>query len=848
MTYPETFVQKIGFDSIVELLQAECITDSAADLASRLKPVYPFEKLKIYLEQTSEFKQLLMLEKSFPSQDYYDLGAELSQLRVEGTYITLEGLQRFRASYTTLAEIKRYFTDMDAEVYPRLAGFSTRLPIDETILPMIGKLLTQGGEVRDDASERLWQIRSSIRRKSVETQRYINKYMGLAKQQGWVDEDADVTIRNERLVIPVASAYKRSMRGFIHDVSSTGQTVFMEPEEIFNLNNEIVELRNEERMEIIEILKAFSAKLRPGLDDLLQAYRFLVSIDFLRAKARLAIKLQAGLPLIEKKPCFEWREARHPLLYLTLQRQKSRNPAMERQAEVVPLDLCLEENEKIVIISGPNAGGKSVCLKTVGLLQYMMQCGLLVSMREDSQMGFFKNIFVDIGDEQSIENDLSTYSSHLKNMKFWVEHADRQTLFLSDELGSGTEPQVGGAIAEALIENLLRKGAMGIVTTHYTNLKLMAKHHPGIVNGAMLFDQENLRPLYVFRKGLPGSSFAFEIARKTGLPETLLASAFKKVGRRQMDFEKELQQIEVEKHELERQKQEVKLADELLASTLEKYTKLLSELEENRTVLLREAKAEAKAVVKRANAEIERTIREIKESQAEREATLRARKALAEQADAGFSPEGNRKGGLEKFLAQEEGMDFKKEAGKPDDAVSAAEREKNQAGGKQAVKKEAGSALAPLQTGSYGRWKANGIIVPISDLKGRQARIDFDYMSMWVPLDSLEPITLAELRQQESARQKVSVSVQNLNEGRAAFKPYVDIRGMRGEEADACVRKLLDDAMLYGEKHLEILHGKGNGILRQLVRGIVSKYPYVKDFHDQREDLGGAGITLVEME
>ena len=714
--------------------------------------------------------------------------------------------------------------------------------------------------------------------------------MSLAKQQGWVEDDADVTVRNERLVIPVASAYKKSMRGFVHDVSSTGQTVFMEPEEIFNLNNEIVELRNEERMEIIEILKRFTAQIRPDLDQLLQAYRFLTAIDFLRAKAKLGILLNAGMPLVEKEPCFEWREARHPILYLTLQKRKARRKSdaggtedeisgdsslagslqeENRPEDVVPLDLCLEEKERVVIISGPNAGGKSVCLKTVGLLQYMMQCGLLVSMREDSRMGCFRNIFVDIGDEQSIENDLSTYSSHLKNMKFWVENANRQTLFLSDELGSGTEPQVGGAIAEAVVETLLKKGAMGIVTTHYTNLKLMAKHYPGIVNGAMLFDQENLRPLYVFRKGLPGSSFAFEIARKIGLPETLLASAFKKVGRRQMDFERELQQIEVEKHDLSRQKHEVAVADELLSSTLEKYTKLLDELEEKRGALLRDAKSEAKALVKKANAEIERTIREIKEAQAEKEATMRLRKALAEEAETGFSngQESGKPDALDRFRvdagrevsdagkrdaarsASAESVSAESASGTGDARSSGKAKKAKVSGGKAFGGKAVDasqSVLLPLAVGSWVRW--NGNVAKISDVKGKQARIDFDYMSMWVAMDSLQPLSRAEARQQDESQQKASVSMAGINEGRATFKPYADIRGMRVDEADACVRKLLDDAMLYGDHHLEILHGKGNGVLRQLVRSIVSKYPHVADYHDQREDLGGAGITIVELE
>lgn len=830
MTYPESFTQKIGFDQIVELLQKECITPTAAELASRIFPIREFPKLKLYLEQTSEFKQMLMLEKAFPSQDYYDLSSQLRRLRIEGSYITLEGLQQLRASYTTLSDIKKYFESLDAEVYPRLCEFSTRLEIHPGLLTQIDLILTRTGEVRDNASENLMRIRSLIRRKSSETQRYIGRYMNLARQQGWVEDDSDVTVRNERLVIPITAAHKKSMRGFIHDVSSTGQTVFMEPEEIFNLNNEIVELRNEERLEIIEILKRFSTYIRPDLDRLLQAYRFLTSVDFLRAKARLAMLLDAGLPIIEKFPCLEWKQARHPLLYLTLKK----NAGNGRQQEVVPLDLQLEENEKILIISGPNAGGKSVCLKTVGLLQYMMQCGLLVPMREDSRMGVFKHIFVDIGDEQSIENDLSTYSSHLKNMKFWVENANGQTLFLSDELGSGTEPQVGGSIAEAIIEDLLGKGAYGIVTTHYTNLKLMARHQKGIVNGAMLFDQENLRPLYVFRKGLPGSSFAFEIARKIGLPESILTSASRKVGRRQMNFEEELQRIEVEKHAVNKKKTEVELADQLLSSTLEKYNGLLQELQENRTRLLREAKDEARELVRRANAEIEKTIRLIREAQAEKVETARLRALLQQRSAQGFSPTGSQ------VVSENPGTILsnleRDNSPEPPEKVSPAV----------SMDKNTGSSNGlTLQQGDLVGWE-NQIGV-VSEVKGSKAKVDFEFMSMNVGINSLRRLTPAQEKEYRASRKTSSVKIQGIHEGKVAFSPYADIRGMRADEAQECIQKLLDDAVLYGEKHLEILHGKGDGVLRQVVRACLSKHPEVNHYGDQVEELGGFGITIVEL-
>lgn len=811
MLCPKNFAQKIGFGSIAELLQGFCITQAAADLAGKMRPVDDFGKLMMFLRQTEEFKRVLDLEKPFPSQDYYPMGGELARLRVQGSYITLQGLQQFRASYATLCQIKDYFLQLDAETYPCLKEFAAFLETDETILPEANRILTQTGDIRDNASENLLRIRTLIRRKSSQTQTYIGRYMSTAKQQGWVEENAEVTVRNERLVIPVGAAYKKSMRGFIHDVSATGQTVFMEPEEIFNLNNEIVELKNEERLEIIVVLKAFSSFLRPRLEGLTRAYRFLTAVDFLRAKARLAQLLQGELPVVQPKPCLKWKKAMHPLLYLSLKKQGE-------QTRIVPLDISLEEGERIVIISGPNAGGKSVCLKTVGLLQYMLQCGLLVPMDQDSQAGFFRNIFVDIGDEQSIENDLSTYSSHLTNMKFWVEHADAETLFLCDELGGGTEPVVGGAIAEALVETLLRKGACGIVTTHYTNLKLMAKRNQGIVNGAMLFDQDAMRPLYVFQKGLPGSSFAFEIARKIGLPETLLASASRKVGRQQMHFEQELQQIEVQKHKLAQKRQQIDIADSLLSETVEKYTALLSDLEKNKTELMRQAKDEAKSLVKKANAEIERVIREIREAQAEKETTARLRRELREK-------------------VEEEPVVRKKEK----------EQEKKKEVSGRTEKKDAAQGHMSLREGSLVRIEGTEGIAQIEKIKGNSARVNFDFLHMQVPLARLIPLSKAEEAQYVRNLPKSQVSVRGINSGGINFKPYADIRGMRVDEASDAVGKLLDEALLYGHRHVEILHGKGNGVLRQLTRAIAAKNPHVVSYADQSEEFGGTGITVIDL-
>ena len=801
MTYPqnlERFEQKIGFDHIRRMLADECISPMGTDLAARMGFTTDFERLRCYLEQAVEMKRVLMLENPFPATDYLDLRAELKRLGVKGGFISIEGLQDLAVSYTVLCELKKYLLNLDAELYPRLHVLAEQLEVVAELPYRIGFLIDPlTHKLRDNASEELYRIRSRMRRLQSESNRHIQKYLATARKEGWTGENAEATVRGERLVIPLLAAHKRQIRGFIHDVSTTGQTVFLEPEEVFLLNNELTELRHEERMEITKILKEFSQYLYPLLPVLNAGYAFLGRIDFIRAKAKLALRMEAGLPVLNERPCFTWRQARHPLL-----------------KDPVPLTFRLENEERIVIISGPNAGGKSVCLKTVGLLQYMLQCGLPVPMSENSETGLFHHIFVDIGDEQSIENDLSTYSSHLKNMRFWIERADRHTLFLADELGSGTEPQAGGAIAEAVLESLDRKGAWGVVTTHYTQLKLLAKHHAAMVNGAMLFDKAEMRPLYIFKKGLPGSSFAFEMARQIGLPADVLKAAQAKTGRQHLQFEQELQQIEVEKQQLSQRSREVETADRLLSDTLEKYRKLTAEIEERKSVYIKEAKTQAADIVAQANRRIEQTIREIKEQQAEREVTRRLRGQL--QAD------------MAAILEDAEGMG----GNTPSD---------------NAAKTAKATAQPPLEVGGYVRradGKEVGVIVA---LKGRKAKVDFDFMRLELPLEQLKPLSAQEARNEAAKQGRVQVHIENLQTGRNDFSPYLDLRGERMHDALALTDKFIDEAVLYGESRLEILHGKGYGVLKENIRRLLRQNPHVAFFEDQKEELGGAGITIVTL-
>ncbi|MDR1975008.1 MAG: endonuclease MutS2 [Bacteroidales bacterium] len=619
MTQPFNSQTKIGFETIVRLLSDHCLSPIGKEHADKIHFLSDFSKLQPLLQQTSEFRNIILSEKPFPQQDYIDCRVELLRLKTKGSIISIEGLKDLQIFYHTITEITRYILSLPSEKYPHIKKLIEEVEIFNEIPQRIFSILDQSGEIRDRASEKLYNIRREIRARQASSQRRISKYLAEAKKAGYTTDDAEITVRSGRLVIPVITSYKRNIGGFVHDVSTTGQTVFVEPEEIFALNNEIAQLQNDEQIEIINILRSFSEFLYPYVPSCLQGAHFMGVIDFIFAKAKLAIDMHAGLPIIFDHPHILWREARHPLL--------------EMVKPVVPLNISLEKDERIVIISGPNAGGKSVVLKTVALLQTMLQCGLLPPMREDSEIGIFEEIFVDIGDEQSIENDLSTYSSHLKNMRILLENGSPKTLFLIDELGSGTEPQAGGAIAEALLENLSSKKMYGVVTTHYANLKLLAKRHESIINGAMLYDKKALKPTYIFQKGLPGSSFAFEIADKMGLPKNMLASARKKTGRSHLNFEEELQQLEVEKEEVRKELKGMQITDRLLEETLTKYNALYEDLYSKKSKIIRDAKDEAQTIISNANAQIEKTIREIKETNAEKEKVKQARKTLSLYSD-----------------------------------------------------------------------------------------------------------------------------------------------------------------------------------------------------------------------
>ena len=745
------------------------------------------------LEQTEEFIHLLQTGIPFPVRDFHDLREAFHRVQIDGTCLNVEDLFALKPSLNVLEAILRYGHSESAKETPRLKSLIENIFIDRSIFTEVNRLVDDKGEIPDNASTELLEIRQSIRRKQGGIEKRIRQIMSDAKTAGWVDQKSELTVRDGRLVIPVKAGDKRAIRGFIHDESATGQTVYIEPAEIFDTSNEIKELEYAEKREIHRILMAFTRLLRPYLSELRKAWNLLGELDFIRAKALLAQEIGGVKPEIKDAPYFNWQQARHPLLEKKLKAQGK---------QVVPLDLKLDETDRILVISGPNAGGKSVCLKTTGLLQYMLQCGLMPPMRVDSQCGLFENLFIDIGDEQSILDDLSTYSSHLINMKALLEHADEKTLFLIDEFGTGTEPQLGGAIAEAILLELNKKKAFGMVTTHYANLKLLADNHEGIINGAMLFDTRFMQPMYLMMTGKPGSSFAFEIAKKIGFPKQILDDAANITGDQHLKFEKQLQQLEVDKKTIRKKEQDLRIADQLLTEVVEKYKGLLAELESKKKQYLRDAAAEAQELIQKANSQIERTIKEIKEAQAEKTKTKEIRQNLEK---------------TKEEIAQK--------------AKEVAEAKK---------KEEAEVVLKVGDTVCIEEMQVVGEILSISDT---DATILFDSIRLRTSPDKLRKVSRAEARKTQRRWQKGIA--EDLSEKAEHFELTLDVRGKRAEEALDIVDKYLDEAKLLSIKEVSILHGKGNGILRKLIREKLSHNHDVERFCDASLETGGTGITRV---
>jgi DNA mismatch repair protein MutS2 len=802
MIYSAEFENKIGFKAVRERLNTLCISEMGKEFVGKMSFSTDVDEIRTYLRLIQDFETLLQDGVPFPVRDYNDLRDDFHHLAIDGTVISLESLFALKPTLSALSYIFKFFNSESSDKVPYLKALAEGISIDNHIFTEINRLIDDKGEIPDNASAELAEIRRDIRRKQSSIDHRMHKILVEAKNSGWTDSTAEMTIRDGRPVIPVRAADKRALRGFIHDESATGQTVYIEPAEIFETNNEIKELEYAERREINKILLAFTKILRPEIPNLIMAWRLLGLLDFIRAKALLSHEYGCVIPEVIDEPMFDWIEARHPLLEEKLKGQGK---------HITPLDLKLGNDNRILVISGPNAGGKSVCLKTIGLLQYMLQCGLAIPVKVDSKCGIFHDMFIDIGDEQSLENDLSTYSSHLINMKALIENGNEHSLFLIDEFGTGTEPQLGGAIAEAILLKMNEKKAFGVVTTHYANLKLLADNHPGIVNGAMLFDTRYLQPLYVMMIGKPGSSFAFEIAKKIGFPQEILDSAAVISGREHLDFDQQLQQLEIEKKEVRKKEYELKVADKLLDEVVTKYKGHLADIEKHKNRLLKEANKEAQALIDKANAKIERTIKEIKEAQAEKQRTKELREELKEMKN-----------------------DLVKDAEVISKKLKAEEKE-------EVVAQE----LRVGDTVCINELEIIGELLAISDT---DATVQFGDVRLRTTADKLRKLSKTQAKKAANNPSYLRKSIMNdINEKAQHFNLTLDVRGQRGDEAVDNVAKYIDEATLLSIKEVSILHGKGNGILRKLIREYLSKQSCVQSFNDASLETGGAGITRVTL-
>lgn len=801
--------QKLGFDRIRQMVAEQCTNALAVRMAGEMHYMTDYETLGHELKLTEEMRQIVLMESEFPQQDFIDLTPILTHLRVGNTVIPLESLFDLKLSLRTIRECYHFLTAEEHMQYEALRNEAVEVELGyggkrsqlNVINSLLGKLIDDHGELYDNASPALAEIRRTKARKAAEVDAQVNSTLARAKREGWAPSDAEVTIRDGRPVIPLLTTHRRKIRGLIQDESATRQTAFVEPSEVVELGNDLRELEFDERHEVQRILLTFSDRLRPLLPQLDEAYRFLAKIDFLRAKARVAVELNASVPILHAGPRIEWMDARHPILYL------------QKKDAVVPFSLSLGEGQRVLIISGPNAGGKSVCLKAVGLIQYMLQCGMPVPLRPTSECGLFGSIFIDIGDQQSIDNDLSTYTSHLQNMKTLLAEAREDTLFLLDELGGGTEPRSGCAIAEAVLEELYGKGSFGVVTTHFADLKLLADRMPGVVNGAMLFDTEAMRPLYRLAVGHPGSSFAFEIAESIGFPKEVLDKAGEKVGREQLNFEHQLQQLEIDKREIARQKEELRVADEFLGEVTQKYQRLNDSLQARRHEIIGSARREAQQILTDANRTVERTISDIKSAKAEKEATQAARAKLTEAAEQ-----------VEKEIRK---ADEKQRQHKPKESTA-----------EQSI---------PVTVGSIVRIDGEETYGQVVEIKGKKAVVESNSIRMTIPLGRLQGTA-----KQKIPTQKATVSVSHsiyddMNDKRKSFNPTLDLRGHRAEEAIDMLHRFLDDALLLSEKEVRILHGKGYGILMQVIRQELQASRDVRTFHPEKLELGGEGITVVNL-
>ncbi len=858
---------KLGFDKIRGFISGKCSTEYAKERVAAEEIATEKDIILHRLGVTDEMRVILMFESSFPGGGFIDCIPFLAPLKGSTSYIDLYSLDRLRSSLDLLRKLLHFFDNCDQGKYPLLREMSAGVLSFPEVLRRIDVILDKFGEVRDHASEELAVIRRSIREKEGVISKRMQSILRKAVEEGIADEDATVSVRDGKMLIPVAAGNKKKIAGIVFDESATGKTSFIEPIEIVELNNRLRELHFEEQREIIRILTEFTDFLRPYIDDIVAAHQYMGELDFVMAKALVAARFKAGKPILSDSGELSLRKARHPLLEEALAKEDK---------SIVPLDITLTAQKRILLISGPNAGGKSVCLKTAGLLQYMFQWGMLVPASESSELTIFRDFFVDIGDDQSLENDLSTYSSHLLNMKEVVMNASEHSLVLVDEFGSGTEPAAGGAIAEEILSEIERRGSYGIITTHYTNLKFYANNSSSVVNGAMLFDTRNIQPFFKLEIGLPGNSFAFELARKIGLPESIVKGAEERAGKDYVTIERNLRKIARNKRELEERLTRVKAADKTLDSMTDKYEKELSDIKKLRKSILDEAKAQAQEIIDQANRKIENTIREIRESQAEKEKTRELRKDLrdfvAEASAAAADREAQdlieRKMAqiVERKRRQAERKARREAAGADGDGAGASSGGLGGGSGVSAggagFAGGAGSGLgsvggsgsagsgaaAEIAVGTYVRLSSSGLMGKVVQISGKNATVEVGDVLTKTPLAGLTAVSSNQFKAAVKPAAVKSSMTASISDRKLNFKPSIDIRGMRLEEAITTVTHFIDDAVMVGMSEVSILHGKGSGVLKEEIRKYLRFTPGVASFADEHVERGGSGITVVKLD
>ena len=865
MIYPNNFEHKLGFDEIRRLLKERCLSTLGKEKVDEITFSTNADAINEQLAQVREFRRLKDEKDDFPMQYFFDVRESIMRIRLENTHLEEDEVWDLRRSLETIANIVRYLEHGTEETasgetkypYPALHRLTEGVVTFPAMIRRIDSILDKFGKIKDSASMTLATIRHDLEKTQSGISRTLYTILHTAQKDGLVDKDAAPTMRDGRLVIPVAPQIKRRISGIVHDESATGKTVFIEPTEVVEANNKVRQLEAEERREVIRILTVFTDEVRPHVNEILDSYQLLAQIDLIQAKTNWAELTKAFEPVVGYKPHIDWIHAVHPLLQISLEKQGKK---------VVPLDISLTSQfspltskaGRLLIISGPNAGGKSVCLKTVGLLQYMLQCGLPIPIGDHSTVGIFHHILIDIGDEQSIENDLSTYSSHLMNMKQMMKQANEKSLILIDEFGSGTEPTIGGAIAEAMLNQFWKKQTFGVITTHYQNLKHFAEDHPGVVNGAMLYDRHEMQALFQLAIGQPGSSFAIEIARKTGIPEEVIKEASDIVGSDYIQSDKYLQDIVRDKRYWEGKRQTIHQHEKRLEVSGKRLEETIEEIEAERKEILRRAKEQAEELLRESNKKIENAIREIKEAQAEKERTRLAREELNafKEEIADLDTKENDEA-IERKIRQIQERKERREKKKKEKQEARGEKLENTPSADNSLAMNS-SSLTTFSAGDTVRIKGLTSVGEIESTDGKMATVIFGGMKTKMRVERLEhaerpkqQTTKAEERNNSIAGSYATVSRDTrdvIDSRKLNFRQDLDVRGMRGDEAINAVTYFIDDAILVGMSRIRILHGTGTGILRQLIRQYLSTVPNVKSYRDEHVQFGGAGITVVDLD